>query len=71
VAPYVLKLATPKYYNDPIVKYGYMRGSETVDYVAKIRQRHQGYMGVKVTAPLGYHPAQPRKAEKRKKKYDI
>jgi membrane-bound lytic murein transglycosylase F len=49
-----------------------MRGSETVDYVSKIRQRHQGYMGVKVkTAPLGFHPSQPRKADKRKKKYDI
>jgi membrane-bound lytic murein transglycosylase F len=72
VAEYVLKLATPKYYNDPIVKHGYMRGSETVDYVSKIRQRHQGYMGVKVkTAPLGFHPSQPRKADKRKKKYDI
>ena len=70
VSEYVLKLATPKYYNDPIVKYGYMRGSETVDYVAKIRQRHQGYMGVK-TPHLGFHPSQPRKADKRKNKYDI
>lgn len=70
VSEYVLKLATPKYYNDPIVKHGYMRGSETVDYVAKIRQRHQGYMGVK-TPHLGFHPSQPRKATKRKNKYDI
>ena len=70
VSEYVLKLAQPKYYNDPIVKYGYMRGSETVDYVAKIRQRHQGYMGVK-TPHLGFHPSQPRKATKRKNKYDI
>ena len=70
VAPYVLKLATPEYYNDPIVKHGYMRGSETVDYVAKIRQRHQGYMGVK-TPHLGFHPSQPRKAATRKNKYDI
>ena len=70
VSPYVLKLATPQYYNDPIVKHGYMRGSETVDYVAKIRQRHQGYMGVK-TPHLGFHPSQPRKAEKRKNKFDI
>ncbi len=70
VSEYVLKLATPKYYNDPIVKHGYMRGSETVDYVAKIRQRHQGYMGVK-TPHLGFHPSQPRKADKRKNKYDI
>ena len=70
VSEYVLKLAQPKYYNDPIVKYGYMRGSETVDYVAKIRQRHQGYMGVK-TPHLGFHPSQPRKAANRKNKYDI
>lgn len=72
VSEYVLKLSTPKYYNDPIVKHGYMRGTETVDYVSKIRQRHQGYMGVKVkTAPLGFHPSQPRKSGKRKNKYDI
>ena len=70
VSPYVLKLAQPRYYNDPIVKCGYMRGSETVDYVAKIRQRHAGYQGVK--APhMGFHPSQPRKADKRKNKYDI
>ena len=72
VEPFVLGLSKPEYYNDPVVKHGYMRGSETVDYVSKIRQRHQGYMGVKVkTAPLGFHPSQPRKADKRKKKYDI
>ena len=70
VSEYVLKLATPKYYNDPIEKHGYMRGYETVDYVAKIRQRHQGYMGVK-SPHLGFHPSQPRKADKRKNKYDI
>jgi len=71
VEEYVLKLAQPKYYNDPLVKYGYMRGTETADYVAKIRQRHQGYMGVKVTPHIGFHPSQPRKGEKRKNKYDI
>jgi membrane-bound lytic murein transglycosylase F len=70
VEEYVLKLAQPKYYNDPIVKHGYMRGTETVDYVSKIRQRHQGYMGVK-TPHLGFHLSKPRKADKRKNKYDI
>lgn len=70
VSDYVLKLATPQYYNDPLVKYGYMRGSETVDYVAKIRQRHASYKGVK-SPHVGFHPSQPRKAEKRKNKYDI
>jgi membrane-bound lytic murein transglycosylase F len=70
VSPYVLKLATPQYYNDPIVKYGYMRGSETVDYVQRIRQRHAGYQGVK-TKFMGVHASKPRKAEKRKSKYDL
>ena len=70
VSPYVLKLATPQYYNDPIVKYGYMRGSETVDYVDKIRSRHASYQGVR-SPHVGFHPSQPRKAEKRKNKFDI
>ena len=70
VSAYVLKLATPKYYNDPIVKYGYMRGSETVDYVNRIRQRHASYQGVK-SPHMGFHPSQPRKADQRKKKYAI
>lgn len=70
VAPYVLKLATAQYYNDPIVKYGYMRGSETVDYVEKIRSRHVFYQGVR-SPHVGFHPSQPRKADKRKNKFDI
>ncbi len=70
VSPYVLKLATPRYYNDPIVKYGYMRGTETVDYVSKIRQRHASYKGVK-SPYVGFHSSQPRKTEKRKNKYDL
>ena len=70
VAPYVLKLAQPQYYNDPLVKYGYMRGLETVDYVSKIRQRYAGYQGVK-SPHMGFHTSQPRKADQRKKKYDL
>ena len=70
VSDYVLKLSNPRYYNDPIVKNGYMRGSETVDYVSKIRQRYAGYQGVK-SPHIGFHPSQPRKADKRKNKYDL
>ena len=70
VSAYVLKLAQPRYYNDPLVKYGYMRGSETVDYVSKIRQRYAGYQGMK-SPHMGFHPSQPRKADKRKNKYDL
>ena len=50
VSRYVLRLMEPRYYRDPIVKYGYMRGSETVDYVYRIRKRWQEYTGVKRTA---------------------
>ena len=47
VAQYVLRLSDPRFYQDPIVKYGYMRGSETKDYVERIRIRWQQYRGVK------------------------
>ncbi len=47
VAEYVLKLQHAQYYMAPIVKYGYMRGSETVDYVERIRQRYAQYCGIK------------------------
>lgn len=51
VAPFVLRLQQPQYYNDPVVRNGYMRGSETVDYVDRIRQRHSQYRGVKYSGP--------------------
>jgi len=43
VRQYILLLSSPKYYQDPLVEHGYMRGSETADYVDKIRQRYQTY----------------------------
>ena len=47
LAPYVLKLQEPEYYtNDSIVKYGYMRGSETVGYVKRIFRRWAEYRGI-------------------------
>ena len=45
VAQQVLNLSNPQYYRDPVVKYGYMRGSETVNYVARIRERFEQYRG--------------------------
>jgi len=69
VSAYVLKLAQPEYYNDPIVKHGYMRGSETEGYVRLIRARWQTYRGVP-SPRAGFH-ATPQKATRvRKKKYD-
>lgn len=45
VSEFVLKLSYPQYYNDPIVRNGYMRGSETVEYVTRIRDRWAQYRG--------------------------
>jgi membrane-bound lytic murein transglycosylase F len=72
VEPYVLGLAQPEYYNDPVVKHGYMRGSETVDYVRKIHERWNGYRGVK-TIRAGFHQNNtPQRAKhERKKKYQV
>ena len=72
VEPYVLNLSQPQYYNDPVVKHGYMRGSETVDYVQKIHERWNGYRGIK-TIRAGFHQSNtPQKAKhERKKKYQV
>lgn len=45
VAPYILGLQQPRYYKDPVVKYGYMIGSETAGYVQKILERWRDYGG--------------------------
>ena len=39
----VLGLSRPKYYNHEAVKYGYMRGSQTFDYVNEIMERFVEY----------------------------
>ncbi len=77
VKVYILRLSTPAYYNDPVVKYGYMRGSETANYVDKIIDRWEYYRGVKTSiaktnsaAPSPITPA-PQPAKKRKSKYNI
>lgn len=52
VAPYILGLQQRKYYTDPVVKYGYMIGSETAGYVQSILERWRDYGGkVAVTHP--------------------
>lgn len=43
VKQYVLALMKPAYYNDPIVKYGYMRGLEIANYVDMIIERQGQY----------------------------
>lgn len=39
VSPYILKLSDKAYYQDPVVRYGFMRGKETYNYVNAIRAR--------------------------------
>lgn len=43
VRHYILALSHPEYYKDPVVKSGYMRGSETANYVDMIMERHSQY----------------------------
>ncbi len=69
VKEYVLKLSQPAYFNDPIVKYGYMRGTETANYVDKIQQRWLSYRGVK-TPRQGFTQV-PRKSNRQRSKYKL
>ncbi len=61
VEPFILGLSRPQYYNDPVVRYGYLRGEETCGYVASIRERWQRYRAAihGGTAAEGFAP--PRK----------
>jgi len=72
VEPFVLGLSQPAYYNDPVVKNGYMRGSETVDYVRKIQERWNGYRGVRSPRSSMGTNGVPQKAKReRKQKYQV
>jgi membrane-bound lytic murein transglycosylase F len=39
----ILGLSYPKYYNDPLVKYGYVKGIEPYTYVKQIFERYEHY----------------------------
>ena len=43
----VLHLSDSRYFNDPVVSHGYMRGSETYNYVSSIRSRWSEYRKVR------------------------
>lgn len=71
VSEFVLKLSQQQYYGDPLVKHGYMRGTETVGYVSRIRDRWAQYRGF--ARPAGVSDAvtaTPHRASK-KNKYEI
>jgi len=43
---YLLHKSNPKYYRDPVVKYGYCRGSEPYNYVSEVMNRYEEYKKV-------------------------
>jgi membrane-bound lytic murein transglycosylase F len=43
VEDYILKLASPQFYNDPLVRYGFVRGREPYLYVKEIFLRYEHY----------------------------
>ena len=43
VAYWMLQKSNAEYYNDPVVKYGYARGLEPVEYVSRILSRYKHY----------------------------
>ena len=52
VSRYLALLSNPEYYRDPVVKNGYMRSSETIDYVERIRSRYAQYGGVPMSTDI-------------------
>lgn len=58
VSPYILGLQEARYYRDPVVRYGYMIGTETEAYVRSILERYRGYGG-NIAAPIS--PSSPSK----------
>ncbi|MBO5880105.1 MAG: tail length tape measure protein, partial [Paraprevotella sp.] len=65
VAPYILQLSKPEYYNDPDVQYGYLRGEETYNYVQSIIKRWETYR--KVIPGVNTITPQPAKRSSAKK----
>jgi membrane-bound lytic murein transglycosylase F len=46
VDEYLLKKSNPVFYRDPVVKYGYCRGIETLDYVNQVLDRYEHYRNI-------------------------
>ena len=44
VAEYIRLKNEPEYYNDPVCKHGYLRGSETFNYVREVMERYHYYL---------------------------
>ncbi len=46
VEEYLLHKSNPQYYQDPVVKYGYCRGTETINYVDQVLDRYDHYRNI-------------------------
>jgi membrane-bound lytic murein transglycosylase F len=46
VDQWLLSKADPKYYNDPVVKFGFCRGTETFNYVTEVLERYEHYKNI-------------------------
>ena len=46
VALWLLKKSDPQYYNDIVVKNGYFRGTESVNFVSEVRKRFERYKNI-------------------------
>jgi membrane-bound lytic murein transglycosylase F len=46
VARFLLSKADPKYYKDPVVKFGFCRGTETFRYVSEVLERYEHYKNI-------------------------
>ena len=46
VGEYLLKKSNPVFYRDPVVKYGYCRGRETLNYVTRVLERYEHYRNI-------------------------
>lgn len=57
VSPYVLALQQPRFYSDAVVQHGYLRGSETANYVTSILNHWDSYRGVARSHSTGSIPA--------------
>ena len=62
MAPFILHLSEPRYYRDPDVLNGYMRGNETEAYVRLIMNRWNQYRGSARSYTSGSTPAPARKS---------
>jgi membrane-bound lytic murein transglycosylase F len=57
VAVWLLKKSDPKYYNDTVVKNGYFRGTESVNFVSEVLERYELYKSI-VPEQSQYHLSQ-------------